>query len=205
MTRVHAFGDDALGDLDAVGLVARIQAREVSVAEVVEAAIARVERVDPQLNAVAHAAFDRARARRRGTRAAASSPACRPSSRTTSTSRACRPSRAPTPTPPGRSRRDGDFARMFLATGLLPLGKTRLSEYGFSAVGRAPAARARCAAPWDTEHTAGASSAGSAALVAAGAVPIAHANDGGGSIRIPARSTAWSVSSRPATGWPRTS
>ena len=47
MTRVHAFGDDALGDLDAVGLVARIQSREVSIPEVVEAAIARAERVRP--------------------------------------------------------------------------------------------------------------------------------------------------------------
>ena len=68
MTRVHAFGDDALGDLDAVGLVSRIQDRSLSVSEVVEAAIARVERVNPQLNAVAHAAFDRARAEARSPR-----------------------------------------------------------------------------------------------------------------------------------------
>src|SRR6476659_1970768 len=61
MTRVHAFADDALGDLDAVGLVDRIQRGEVGVTEVVEAAILRVEKVDPQLNAVAHEAFDRAR------------------------------------------------------------------------------------------------------------------------------------------------
>ena len=74
---------------------------------------------------------------------------------------------------------------MFLATGLVPIGKTQLSEYGFSA----SAEHARLGAvrsPWSTDHTAGASSAGTAALVAAGAVPFAHGNDGGGSIRIPA-------------------
>jgi amidase len=81
--------------------------------------------------------------------------------------------------------RDGDFARMYLATGLIPLGKTRLSEYGFSASAEHPRLGA-VRSPWNTDHTAGASSAGSAALVASGAVPLAHANDGGGSIRIPA-------------------
>ncbi len=74
---------------------------------------------------------------------------------------------------------------MYLATGLVPLGKTQLSEFGFSASAEHPRlGPVRC--PWSLDHTAGASSAGSAALVAAGAVPIAHANDGGGSIRIPA-------------------
>jgi len=53
MTRVHAFADDALADLDAVALVARIQEGEVSIPDVVEAAIARCERVQPELNAVA--------------------------------------------------------------------------------------------------------------------------------------------------------
>ena len=74
---------------------------------------------------------------------------------------------------------------MFLATGLIPLGKTQLSEFGFSASAEHPRL-GPVRSPWNPEHTAGASSAGSAALVAAGAVPLAHANDGGGSIRIPA-------------------
>ena len=80
---------------------------------------------------------------------------------------------------------DGEFARMYLATGLLPLGKSQLSEFGFSASAEHPRL-GPVRSPWDLDLTAGASSAGSAALVAAGAVPIAHANDGGGSIRIPA-------------------
>ncbi len=86
------------------------------------------------------------------------------------------------------ARRDGDLARMYLATGLVALGKTRLSELGFSAAAEHPRL-GPVRNPWDPARTAGASSAGSAALVAAGAVPIAHANDGGGSIRIPASAT----------------
>jgi amidase len=65
------------------------------------------------------------------------------------------------------------------------LGKSRLPEFGFNATTEfmtgEPARN-----PWNTNHSVGASSGGSAALVAAGVVPIAHANDGGGSIRIPA-------------------
>jgi amidase len=72
-----------------------------------------------------------------------------------------------------------------LATGLVPLGKTRLSEFGFSASAEHPRL-GPVRNPWNTDHTAGVSSSGSAAFVAAGVVPMAHANDGGGSIRIPA-------------------
>ena len=63
MERIHAFGDDALGDLDAVGLVEKLRAGEVSASEVVEAAIARTEAVNPKRNGLAFEAFDRARAR----------------------------------------------------------------------------------------------------------------------------------------------
>ena len=184
MTRVHAFGPDALGDLDAVGLAAAIQAGEVSIREVVEAAVARTERLQPDLNAVAYVAFDRARAEARDPRGGffAGVPtfikdnvdvAHMPTQQGSDAYRA-RP-----------AARDGDVARMLLATGLIPLGKTQLSEYGFSPSAEHPRLRP-VRSPWDTAYTAGASSAGAAALVAAGAVPIAHANDGGGSIRIPA-------------------
>src|SRR4051812_355486 len=69
MTRVHAFTDDALADLDATGVVEALRTGQVSVPEVVDAAIARTEQVDAALGAVAHAAWDRARSEARAPRA----------------------------------------------------------------------------------------------------------------------------------------
>lgn len=184
MTRVHAFTDDALTDHDAVGLVAELQAGRVSISELVEAAITRTEQVNGQLNALAYRAYERARADAQDPRGGyfAGVPtfvkdnidvAGMPSQHG-SDAFVCPPRKA-----------DGEFARMYLATGLIPVGKTQLSEFGFSAAAEHPRLGA-VRNPWHVEHTAGASSSGSAALVAAGAVPLAHANDGGGSIRIPA-------------------
>jgi amidase len=184
MTRVHAFGNDALGSHDAVGLVEALHSGAVSVREAVEAAIARTELVNPQLNAVAYTAFDAARAEARAPHGGFFSGV--PTFVKDNVDVAGMPTCEGTDAWVGRPcRRDGDFTRMYRLTGLLPLGKTRLSEYGFLPSAEHPRLGA-VRTPWNTEHTAGASSAGSAALVAAGAVPIAHANDGGGSIRIPA-------------------
>lgn len=182
--RVHAFTDDALADLDAVGLAERLAAGKLSAAEATEAAIARIEAVDGELNAMAYAAFDRARGDARGPRPGFLSGV--PTLVKDNVDVAGMPTRSGTDAwEPRPAKRNGDFADMYLATGLVPLGKSQLSEYGFSASAEHPRLGA-VRTPWDTERTAGASSSGSAALVAAGAVPIAHANDGGGSIRIPA-------------------
>ncbi|GEP33783.1 amidase [Nocardioides szechwanensis] len=184
MTRVHAFTDDALGELDAVGLVEALHRGEVSVPDVVEAAIARVERVDPEVNALAFRAYDRARAEARDPHAGYFAGV--PTLIKDNVNVQGMPTQEGTDSYTAKPQpRDGDFARMYLATGLLPLGKTQLSEYGFSAAAEHPRLGA-VRSPWSTDHVAGASSAGSAAMVAAGAVPLAHANDGGGSIRIPA-------------------
>jgi amidase len=99
---------------------------------------------------------------------------------------------------PRPARGDGDFVRPYLATGLVPLGKTQMSEFGFSASAEHPRLRP-VRNPWDPNYTAGASSSGSAAFVAAGVVPIAHASDGGGSIRIPASCNAL-VGLKPSRG-----
>jgi amidase len=185
MRHVHAFGDDALAELDAVAVAEAVRAGRVSATEVVEAAIARTEAVNPALNGLAYQAFDRARAEakappRQGFFCGVPTfvkdnvdVAGLPTMRGTD---AWQPRPAPA---------DGDFGRLYLGTGLIPLGKTQMSEFGFSASAEHPRL-GPVRNPWNTEHTAGASSSGSGAFVAAGAVPIAHANDGGGSIRIPA-------------------
>src|SRR3990170_2713179 len=132
MTHVHAFGDDALANHDAVGLVEELHAGNLTVPEVVEAAIARTEAVNDRLNAVAYADFDGARERAGDPRGGffAGVPSFL------------------------KDNVDGAFARMFIDTGLVCLGKTQLSEFGFSAA----AEHARIGpvrSPWSPEHTAG--------------------------------------------------
>jgi amidase len=186
MARIHAFGDDALGDHDAVGLVAALRAGDVSAAELVEAAIARTEAVNPTLNGLAYEAFDRARGRANAARPYGGYFDGVPSFFKDNVAVAGMPTmEGGDAWQPRPMRADGAFARVFLSTGLVPLGKTQMSEFGFSGSAEHPRI-GPVRNPWDTDRTAGASSSGSAAFVAAGAVPIAHANDGAGSIRIPA-------------------
>lgn len=181
--RIHAFTDDALGDLDAVGLAAEIGAGRVFAAEAVEAAIARIERVDPELAAVACPDFARARDRAAQPRAGVFSGV--PTVVKDNVDVAGLPTQQGSAAFHGRPKvRDGDFAAAFGGLGAVVLGKSQLSEFGVSPSAESPGRAVRN--PWDTRYTSGASSAGSAALVAAGAVPFAHGNDGGGSIRIPA-------------------
>jgi amidase len=180
--RVHAFADDALGDHDAVGLAEEIRAGRISPAEAVTAAIARAEKVD-LLGGVAAEAYERAlqEADRPGEGFFAGVPtfvkdntdvAGLPTQHGTHAFRA-RPAQA-----------HGDFADTFFKLGVVNLGKSQLSEFGISASAESPGRTVRN--PWNPDHSSGASSAGAAALVASGVVPLAHANDGGGSIRIPA-------------------
>jgi amidase len=188
MRHLHAFGDDALGDLDAVGLVDALKSGRVGRAEVVEAAIARTEAVNAVVNGLAYRTFDRARAEAAqppvptGTEFFSGVPTFIKDNVDVAGVPTMRGADAWTPVP---ADLDGEFARLYLATGMTPLGKTQMSEYGFSASAEHPRL-GPVRNPWNTDHTAGASSSGSGAFVAAGAVPIAHANDGGGSIRIPA-------------------
>ncbi|MEE8117357.1 MAG: amidase family protein [Gemmatimonadales bacterium] len=80
---------------------------------------------------------------------------------------------------------DTELAIRFKQAGLITLARTNTPEFGCNA-STEPVSKGPTRNPWNTAHIAGGSSGGSAASVAAGVVPFAHANDGGGSIRIPA-------------------
>ena len=181
---MHAGADDALGDLDAVGVAAAVAAGTISAREAAEAAVARIEAVNPVLNAVQHPDYDRALEA-----SLAPGPGILsgvPSIVKDNTAVAGLPTDMGSLAMRSRpARADDPFTTQLRSTGLGVLGKSTMPEFGFNASTEyetlAPTRN-----PWNTDHTPGGSSGGSAALVASGALPIAHANDGGGSIRIPA-------------------
>lgn len=200
-TRVHAFTDDALGDDDATGLAERIRRREVSPAELMDAAITRCERVDPALGALVFTMYDRARehARRAPEPGPATPLAGVPSAFKDAVQVEGAPMRLGSPAVPDvPAVQDGDYAHSFRSTGLIPLGITAMPPFGWTAATERQGGLVT-RNPWNPDRTSGGSSGGSAALVAAGALPIAHANDGGGSIRIPAAVTGL-VGFKPSRG-----
>lgn len=180
---VHAFTDDALGSDDAVGIAQRIRRGEVTAGEVVAAAVERATRMSV-LDAVAATDFETAMAR--VDQPFAGPLAGVPTFIKDNTALHGLPTRHGSRAVPAHpATEDDQFTKQFLAQGVVPLGKSRMPEFGLNASTEF-AAEAPVRNPWNLAYSPGASSGGSAALVAAGVVPIAHANDGGGSIRIPA-------------------
>lgn len=193
--RVHAFTDDALGAHDGVALARLVRDGDRSAQELAAAAIDRACLVDPELHAVAVPAYDEPRYGHQAGAALYGVPTYVKDNTDVRGLPSNHGSEAFTARP---ATRDGAYTRQYLSTGLTVLGKSRLPEFGFNASTEfmtMPPARN----PWNTGYSVGASSGGSAALVAAGVVPIAHANDGGGSIRIPA-ACAGLVGLKPSKG-----
>jgi amidase len=193
-TRVHAFGDDALGELDGVALGREVASGAIHPDELVAAARARADDVAAGLGAVAHQAV-----RPRRVPAPGSELDAVPTYVKDNVAVAGMPTNYGTAAfVAGPASADGPYTRQLLATGMTVLGKSRMPEFGLNAttefVAAAPARN-----PWDPDRSVGGSSGGAAALVAAGVVPLAHANDGGGSIRIPA-AAAGLVGLKPSRG-----
>jgi len=172
--------------LDAIAQAELVRTGEVSAKELVDGAIERIERVNPQLNAVIHPLFDRARDEAGGDlpegpfrgvpfllKDFATELAGTPFSEGTDLSGDY------------RSTADQLLARRFVEAGFVTCGKTNTPEFAILPTTE-PRRFGATHNPWDRTRTTGGSSGGSAAAVAAGLVPVAHANDGGGSIRIPA-------------------
>lgn len=176
--------DDVLGISDAVEIARRIRDGDIHPREAVEAAIARAEQVNPSLNAIATPLFERAKvdAERPRVGAFAGVPSFIKDNDAVAGSPFLFGSRALPNTPAPKSTA---FVEQFLSLGFVNLGKTTMPEFGLTGTTE-PLLHGPTHNPWRLGFSPGGSSGGSAALVASGVVPVAHANDGGGSIRIPA-------------------
>jgi amidase len=154
--------------------------------ELVEAAIARIERLNPRLNAVVAPMYDEARRR-------AGHELDGPFAGVPFLLKDLLAEYAGAPTTEGSrflsghytAAADSELVARIKRAGLVVLGKTNTPEFGILPTTE-PRLFGPARNPWDPTRTPGGSSGGSAAAVAAGLVPMAHANDGGGSIRIPA-------------------
>ncbi|HUI43777.1 MAG TPA: amidase [Terriglobia bacterium] len=171
---------------DGLALAELVRSKQVQPLELIEAAIERIDRLNPALNAVVTPMYEQARAQ----------------------------AGAPLPDGPFRGvpfllkdllgsyagvrqtwgsaylrdfvpDHDSELVTRLKKAGLVILGKTNAPEFGILPTTE-PRLFGPSRNPWATTHSTGGSSGGSAAAVAAGMVPMAHANDGGGSIRIPA-------------------
>lgn len=173
-------------EYDGLGLAALVRSGAVTPREVLDAAIERIERHDGVLNAVVYKAYDEARETAAG----------------------------PLPDGPFRGvpflvkdlgaqvkgwprssgsrfaqvaadAADSELVRRYRAAGVVLVGKTNTPEFGIPGVTNSERL-GPCRNPWNPDHISGGSSGGAAAAAAAGMVPMAHASDGLGSIRIPA-------------------
>jgi len=174
--------------LDATAQAELVSDGDLTPAELVESAIERIEALNPQLNAVIHELFDEGRA------AAEAAPPDAPFRGVPFLLKDLGATFAGQPNHLGmrvlkeagfRAPMDTYLAQRFRAAGFATIGKTNTPELGILPTTE-PKAYGATRNPWDTERSSGGSSGGSAAAVASGMVPVAHANDGGGSIRIPA-------------------
>ena len=177
---------------DGLGLAELVRKGDVKPTELVEEAIARIEKHNPALNAVIYKFYDRGREAARKVSPGKDGQPNVPFAGVPFLLKDVNGNIEGVPTTEGcrfmtgvPATRDDTLVTRFKAAGLIPLAKTNAPECGILPTTE-PALYGPTRNPWNTAHSSGGSSGGSAAAVAAGVVPLAHANDGGGSIRIPA-------------------
>jgi amidase len=172
-------------DYDGLGLAALVKKGETSPAELVEAAIERIERHNGVLNAVVYKAYDEAR----------KTASALPDGPFKGVPFLIKDLGAQVKGWPRTSGshfaqvaaddEDSELVARYRAAGMVLLGKTNTPEFGIPGVTNSEKL-GPCGNPWNPEHISGGSSGGAASATAAGMVPMAHASDGLGSIRIPA-------------------
>ena len=175
---------DTFASLDATAQAELVRKKEVKPIELVDLAIERIERLNPIINAVVTPMFEQARA-------AAKKVSKGPFAGVPFLLKDCVASYAGVRMTEGSAflrnyvpNHDSELVTRLKRSGLIILGKTNMPEFGIM-ITTEPRLFGACRNPWNTERTTGGSSGGSAAAVAARLVPMAHGNDGAGSIRIP--------------------
>ncbi|MFQ5557245.1 MAG: amidase [Acidimicrobiales bacterium] len=180
--------DTSLARHDAVALAALVSSGELSPLELLDDTIDRIEKLDPQINAVIHPLFDKAR------EAAAGPLPDGPFRGVPMLLKDLWPTSEGDPFHLGmrglkeadhRAGADSNLTTAYRRAGFVICGRTNTPELGLVATTE-PLAHGATRNPWDTSRGPGGSSGGAAAAVSAGMVPAANASDGGGSIRIPA-------------------
>lgn len=189
----------AISELDAHGQADLVRNGEVRPQALVEAALQRIEQLNPQLNAVSHVAADHALS------AAAQIDPSAPMAGVPCLLKASMEYPGFPHISGSRSRKDSvgqtryPFAEAMETAGLVPCGITTMPEFGLIGSGEA-LVYGPTRNPWNPEHGAGGSSSGAGVAVATGMVPFATGSDGGGSIRIPASHTGV-VGFKPSRNW----
>jgi amidase len=184
---VNRAATDDLARYDALGLAQLVREKKVSPRELLDACVARLDRVNDRLNAVVTRTVDQARKA-----AEAPIPEGAPFGGVPFFVKDLGPAVAGARFTRGSrfwagdvADHDGELVRRYREAGLLLVGKTNTPEFGLTPFTESELLGA-AKNPWSLAHNTGGSSGGAAAVVAARVVPMAHANDGGGSIRIPA-------------------
>lgn len=180
---INAFKDDVLGNKDATEIGELVNSKAISAKEVVEAAIKRIEEVNPILNAVATPNYEAALANANQSKGVFSGvPIFFKDQIDVKGLPTLHGSRS---IPNRKCKKNDKSVDQILSTGVVNLGKSTSSEFGVLPSGET-LLQGNTLNPINKDYSTGGSSTGSAALVASGVVPISHAMDGGGSIRIPA-------------------